>query len=181
MWRRLKREIVSLDLVGNDISLVRFDLNHERIPDKLKEHFDFVTNCGTTEHVFNQANCFEVMHDLTKLNGIMAHSVPFAGYDNHGLFKYTIKFFTRIAKANHYDCLDAWLPVDSKARKLRPDLTTFFRDDAKMFRNARLSTYHPIDFYNLTYGDYRSADECIYVFLRKTVHAEFQFPTDLAD
>jgi hypothetical protein len=181
MWRRLKRDIVSLDLVGNDASLLHFDLNRERIPDYLKGHFDFVTNAGTTEHVFNQANCFEVVHDLTKLNGIMAHTVPFAGYHNHGLFKYTMKFFTRIAKANDYDCLDAWLPVDPAARKLLPDLTAFFRDDANMFRNARSSAHHPIDFYNLKFDEYQSAEECIYVFLRKTKLMEFQFPTDMPD
>jgi len=181
MWRRLKREIVSLDVVGSDASMLRFDLNSESVPDHLKGHFDLVTNAGTTEHVFNQANCFEVVHDLTKINGIMAHVVPFAGYDNHGLFKYTMKFFTRIAKANDYDCLDAWIPVDPHARKLRSDLAEFFRDDAKMFRNARLSENHPIYFYDLKFDDYQSADECIYVFLRKTKHVEFQVPTDLAD
>jgi hypothetical protein len=181
MWRRLKREIVSLDMVGNDASVLRFDLNIECVPAHLKEHFDFVTNAGTTEHVFNQANCFKVVHDLTKVNGVMAHTVPFAGYDNHGLFKYTMKFFTRIAKANDYDCLDAWLPVDPNARKLRANLAGFFGDDAKMFRNARSSRYHPIDFYNLTFDDYRSADECIYVFLRKTNSTEFCIPVDFAD
>src|SRR5215472_5699437 len=59
MWRRLKREIVSLDLVGDDVSVVRFDLNRDRVPTGLRGHFDLVTNSGTTEHVFNQPNCFE--------------------------------------------------------------------------------------------------------------------------
>ena len=181
MWRRLKREIVSLDLVGNDFSVVRFDLNSDSVPDHLREHFDFVINAGTTEHVFNQANCFEVVHNLAKVEGIMAHAVPFAGYDNHGLYKYTMKFFTRLAKANDYDCLDAWIPVDPHARMLRANLAEFFRDDAKMFTNARSSDHHPIKFYDLKFDNYQSADECMYVFLRKTKQVEFQIPTDLAD
>src|SRR5271167_2182976 len=112
MWRRLKREIVSLDVVGNEMSLMHFDLNTDRVPAKFKDHFDFVTNVGTTEHVFNQANCFKVVHDLTNVGGIMVHAVPFAGFENHGMFNYSMKFFTTLARENDYACLDAWASWD---------------------------------------------------------------------
>ncbi len=180
MWRRLRREIVSLDVVGHDVSLMRFDLNRDRVPLTLREHFDFVTNVGTTEHVFNQANCIEVVHDLTRVGGIMAHAVPFQGYENHGFFKYTQKFFTRIAKVNDYECLDAWISMDLDARTFKPDVAEFFVDHVGIFRNAR-SSDHPIDFYNLKFHDYRSADACIYVFLRKTKSMQFQIPLDVPD
>jgi hypothetical protein len=181
MWRRLRREIVSLDVVGNDMSVVRFDLNSDSVPANLKGHFDFVTNAGTTEHVFNQANCFKVLHDLTKVGGITAHVVPFAGFENHGLYKYTMKFFTRIAKANDYECLDAWVSMDLEDRQFKADVAEFFVDRVGMFRNVRSSPHHPIDFYKLKLDDYRSADACIYVFLRKTNATEFRIPVDFAD
>jgi len=181
MWRRLRREIVTLDVVGNDMSVLHFDLNSDCVPLNLKGHFDLVTNVGTTEHVFNQANCFAVMHDLTSVGGIMAHSVPFAGYENHGLFKYTMKFFTRIAKANDYECLDAWISMDLDAGQLKPEVAEFFVDYVGMFQNARLSEHHPVDFYKLKFDNYRSVDASIYVFLRKTKSANFRTPNDLPD
>jgi hypothetical protein len=181
MWRMLRREIVSLDIVGSDASMVHFDLNSDRVPANFKDHFDFVTNVGTTEHVFNQANCFKVMHDLTKVGSVMAHAVPFAGFENHGLFKYTMKFFTSIAKATDYDCLDAWASMDFDARQFKPNVAEFFLDDTRMFRNARSSEHHPVDFYNLKFDNYHSADASIYVFLRKTKPTEFRIPNDLPD
>ena len=150
------------------MSLVQFDLNRDHVPASLKDHFDFVTNAGTTEHIFNQANCFAVVHDLTKVDGIMAHAVPFAGFENHGLFNYSWKFFTKIAKANDYDCLDAWISMDLNAAQFKPDVVDFLMDHVGMFRIARSSMHHPIDFFKLKLDDYQSVDACIYVALRKT-------------
>ena len=181
MWRRLKREIVSLDVTGEDMSVVHFDLNSDSVPGKFRSHFDFVTNVGTTEHVFNQANCFNVMHDLTKVGGVMAHAVPFTGFENHGLYKYTMKFFTRIAKANDYECLDAWISMDLEDRQFKPYVAEFFADHVGMFRKARSSGRHPIDFYKLKIDDYRTPDACVYVFLRKTNSTELRIPVDFAD
>jgi hypothetical protein len=181
MWRRLKREVVTLDVVGEEMSLVLFDLNNDQVSPALKEHFDFVTNIGTTEHVFNQANCFKVLHDLTDVGGIMAHAVPFAGLENHGLFKYSMKFFTALAKENDYDCLDAWVSWNIKNQQFKPGVGEFFVDSVGMFRDARSSRHHPIDHYHLNYADYRATDSCIYVFLRKTSSKEFRIPWDLPD
>jgi hypothetical protein len=181
MWRRLRREIVTLDVVGSDMSVVKFDLNNDHVTANFKEHFDLVTNAGTTEHVFNQANCFTVIHDLTKVGGIISHAVPFAGFENHGLYKYPLKFFTRIAKANDYDCLDSWVSIGLEDRQFKPDVAEFFVDRSGMFRNVRSSENHPIDFYNLKLDDYRPSDACIYVALRKTNAIDFRIPVDFAD
>jgi hypothetical protein len=181
MWRTLNREIISLDIVGNDSSLVHFDLNTDRVPAELKNHFDFVTNVGTTEHVFNQMNCFTVLHDLVKVGGIMAHAVPSAGFENHGLFNYPLKFFTRIARDNDYECLDAWMSVDFKSIQFKPDVADFLQDNQKMFKNARSSEHHPIYFYNLSFAEYGSSDSCLYVFLRKTHSGPFRTPIDLPE
>lgn len=113
----------------------------------------------------------------------MAHAVPSAGFETHGLFTYPLKFFFRIAKANDYECLDAWMSIrfDVDEKQFKSDVAQFYMDYKGMFRNARLSKDHPIYFYNLTYDNYRSVDACIYVFLRKTNSREFQIPTDLPD
>jgi len=181
LWRRLGREIVSLDLVGTDPSLIRFDLNIDQVPPRLAGHFDFVTNAGTTEHVFNQANCFKVLHDLTRVGGIMAHAVPSTGFETHGLFTYPLKFFWRLAHANDYECLDAWMSLDRVTKQPKPNVTEFLRDDARKFGKARSDEHHPIKFHRLNFDDYESGDSSLYIFLRKTSSAPFRIPADMPD
>jgi len=74
--------------------------------------FDLVTNHGTTEHVFDQANCFRLMHYLTRPGGLMIHIVPRrglyqggseCGYGAHGLYLYATGFFADLAHANGYE------------------------------------------------------------------------------
>jgi SAM-dependent methyltransferase len=85
---------------------IRLNLNaaeHHHLDNKT---FDVVTNLGTAEHVFNQANCFKLIHDLTKVDGIMIHvgpkSSPRPGWDEHGLYLYTHNLFQDLARANYY-------------------------------------------------------------------------------
>ena len=51
-----------------------------------------VVNAGTTEHVVNQDNAFRVMHDLTKVGGVMMHEVPAGGMLTHGVVGYNPQF-----------------------------------------------------------------------------------------
>ena len=106
---------------------IDMDRRHGAIPLDLNEapasevgggQFDVVTNFGTTEHVFDQARCFELIHDLTILGGVMIHVVPSAGprefddggahgigYGAHGFYLYTPNFFCDLAAANGYETL----------------------------------------------------------------------------
>jgi SAM-dependent methyltransferase len=95
---------------------VCIDLNgeHDAMPLDLNsatwigDQFDVVTNHGTTEHVFNQANVFRLMHDLTKLGGLMIHIVPSKGYPRHGLFVYGELLFEELEYANKYGLLTSY-------------------------------------------------------------------------
>jgi hypothetical protein len=65
--------------------------------------FDVVTNHGTSEHVFNQYNVFKLMHDLTKLGGMMIHAVPTPRFGKpHGFYFYDETIFYDLAHANNY-------------------------------------------------------------------------------
>lgn len=66
---------------------------------------DVVTNFGTSEHVFNQVGFMRFMHETTRLNGIMLHSLPSAGDRDHGLYNYQPCFFWDLARANNYEIL----------------------------------------------------------------------------
>ena len=100
-WKAIGSEHLALDIVGE---ATRFDLNYDKTPADCGT-FDLVTNCGTTEHVLNQFNCFNVIHDLTKVGGVMYHCVPVGGHQSHGMFVYTLRFFELLARENGYRVL----------------------------------------------------------------------------
>jgi hypothetical protein len=104
-----------IDLDGHHGALM-LDLNVATW-DQVGLTYDIVTNHGTTEHVFNQYNCFMLIHDLTKVGGLMIHVLPHMGppskgYESHGLFLYTTNFFTDLARANKYEMLKHYTTPD---------------------------------------------------------------------
>jgi SAM-dependent methyltransferase len=56
-----------------DYKTTKFDLNKDSLPERFVGAFDVVLNFGTTEHVINQANSFQVIHDAAKHNGLIYH------------------------------------------------------------------------------------------------------------
>jgi hypothetical protein len=79
------------------------DLNTDKLPPAHRGSFDLVLNFGTTEHIFNQWNCFEVMHDAAKVSGVIFCQLPGSGYLEHGYFTYTPLFFRDLVEANDYE------------------------------------------------------------------------------
>jgi hypothetical protein len=83
------------------------DLNRDTLPENLCEKFDLVLNSGTTEHVLNQYNAFNIIHDATAPGGEMLHILPISGYTDHGYVHYTSRFFFDLAGYNDYEILQA--------------------------------------------------------------------------
>ena len=123
----------SVDADGQRNALV-YDLN-QNLLDKynFNKKFDLVTNFGTSEHVFNQKNFFENAHNLTKVNGLMIHILPFEGYFNHGYFNYQPSFFYDLALFNKYKIINFWYFSE------RPE---------KNFKYYYGSNYRPVDYSN---------------------------------
>jgi hypothetical protein len=100
-----------IDLDGANNALV-FDLNKSLTKQyKFRETFDLVTNHGTTEHAFDQLSCFENVHNLSKLDGLMLHALPSQGYQNHSFFNYHPSFFLDLAAANDYKVLGLYYNI----------------------------------------------------------------------
>lgn len=76
--------------------------------------FDFVTNHGTTEHLFNQMVAFENVHKLAATDGLILHALPFQGYQNHGMFNYNASLFLDLSISNDYEVFGLFLSVDDK-------------------------------------------------------------------
>ena len=126
-------EYSSIDADGERGSLI-YDLN-QNLEQKynFRKKFDLVTNFGTSEHVFNQKNFFENVHNLTKVNGSIIHILPFEGYFNHGYFNYQPSFFYDLALFNNYQIIYFWYFSE------RPD---------KNFYYYHGSNYKPLDYSN---------------------------------
>lgn len=88
----------AIDLNGTEVAW-RYDLNR---PLPTDETFHVVTNFGTSEHVFDQAQIFRSIHALARPGGLMLHALPHQGGPNHGFFNYHPTFFHDLAAANGY-------------------------------------------------------------------------------
>lgn len=107
LFERVGMNYVSFD-IADGYKTVILDLNRAQLPPRLHAKFDLVLNFGTTEHILNQFNCFQVMHDATKVGGHIYHSLPAIGYVDHGYITYTGRFFFDIAGYNEYEIVDFW-------------------------------------------------------------------------
>jgi len=101
-----------IDTNGRNDALV-LDLNEDIKAKGFTEQFDLVTNHGTTEHCFDQKNCFRNIHNLCAKNGLMVHALPFQGYLNHGFYNYHPNFYRDLAAANQYELVWMLLGVDA--------------------------------------------------------------------
>lgn len=133
-WISLGFEYSAVDVDGSPGS-IPLDLNYDQAPQALRGKFDIVTNFGTTEHICNQLNAFQVVHDLAAPGAIMIHHLPAGGAINHGIFNYNPKFFWHLARSNDYKwhCMDFY-GGDVKY-KLPNNLLDYIRErDAAAFR-----------------------------------------------
>jgi hypothetical protein len=166
LYDLLDIEYVSYDVCPGARTMV-LDLNYDALPKQHRGYFDLVTNCGTTEHVINQLNCFEIMHDAARPGGILYHQVPTCGYVDHGFFCYHELFFRDLAHANGYEVLDCWhvyrgdMQFDPAAVDMRAPRQPFNRHSGKSDSLPRGPSYN------------------IAVVLRKTTDAPFVLPLEV--
>jgi hypothetical protein len=141
----------AVDLLPPSQDRIQQNLNE---PFDLDKRYDVCINNGTTEHVFNQANCYQAIHDHTRAGGIMVHWTPCIGWLNHGLFHVQPGFFFDLAHANQYAMPLACLATTENLYDLNPAGV-----------NEETLNAHP---------DLRNALAC--VVLRKAVDAPFRYP-----
>jgi hypothetical protein len=120
-WEWLGLRYAAIDIDGSPHS-IPLDLNYDRAPKAARGVYGLVTNFGTTEHVTNQLNAFEIIHDLTMPGGVMIHNLPTQGNASHGLFNYNMKFFWMLARSNEYEWLFLDYHHDGDCYGLRQDM-----------------------------------------------------------
>ena len=88
---------------GNDRGTWTHDLNR-KLPAAVAP-FDLVTDFGTGEHIFDQAQVWRTIHLLTKPGGYIAFDRPTAGYPGHCFYLINEGLIRDIAAANDYAIL----------------------------------------------------------------------------
>jgi len=66
------------------------------------ERFDLVTDFGTGEHIFDQAQVWRTLHDLCAPGGFIAFDRPATGYDRHCFYLVNACLYQDLAAANGY-------------------------------------------------------------------------------
>ena len=110
--------------VNTELRAVAMDLNFI-LKDKYDytTEFDYVTNNGTGEHIFDQRTVFENMHNLCKPGGVMINVLPFAPWFNHCFYSYHPGLFRDIVAANGYRWKFMWLAQNTgKAIEVPTDM-----------------------------------------------------------
>jgi len=138
LWAKIGYFYISID-TSCEAGAINLDLNFDEIPAELQEKFQLVINCGTTEHVANQIQAFKIIHDLTAVEGLMYHNVPFQGYQTHGLINYTPKFFWMLCRSNNYEFLDFSIHC-AKNEKLHPDILLSIEQTKNKWENINFQT-----------------------------------------
>ena len=128
---------------GNGRGTVTADLN---LPLPLAVHthggFDLVTDFGTGEHVFDQAQVWRTMHGLVKPGGYIAFDRPAQGYQKHCYYLTNECVFRDIARANRYEVV--W--IDRATRKRGELIRGVFRTQkgvSTTFCNPQQGKYLP--------------------------------------
>lgn len=116
---------ISID-TSAEFDAIPLDMNFDSVPSQHKDRYELVTNFGTTEHIANQLNSFQVIHDLAAAGGLMVHAVPAQGFVDHGLLNYSPKFFWRLAEYNNYQLIDMRMTSHGDVKPLPEGLAQTF-------------------------------------------------------
>jgi hypothetical protein len=121
-------------------------LNLSKLIDKKEwlNHFDVITNSGTTEHVEpyeSQYECFENIHNFLKVGGLSIHLVPgFEAVKALGLLKknhcnnyYSKEFFETLANENNYNIINISIAGGNVCACLRKTEQSVFIKDRDLF------------------------------------------------
>jgi hypothetical protein len=95
----------SIDISRKDEADIIHDLN-TKIPDELKQEFDFVIDGGTMEHLFNIGVVMTSIVEMLQVGGTVIHLNQTQGYCNHGFYNFQPTFYYSFYQANHFNNME---------------------------------------------------------------------------
>lgn len=123
---------------GNGRGTLIADLNLAIYAAHFDGGFDLVTDFGTGEHIFDQAQVWRTLHDLTKVGGFIAFDRPAQGYPAHCFYLVTESWCRDIAAANNYRVVRLELGTTPRGQLWRG---VFQRTDRRMFKIPQQGRY----------------------------------------
>jgi hypothetical protein len=178
LFRLANLSYTSLDVFERPGNIVA-DLNEFKAPSSMHGSFTAVLNFGTTEHVFDQRNCFEVIHDCAAVDGYMFHQVPAIGCVDHSFFVYSPIFFASVAQANAYELIDLWFSGPYGSNKIYDTLKNSLY--AELMQNGgSIRDLSLPDNYVQSWDDIGIPDGTINVLMRKKLDRPFRLPFELS-
>jgi hypothetical protein len=95
----------SIDISIKDGADILHDLNN-KIPDKLKNKFDFIIDGGTMEHLFNSSVVMASVAEMLRVGGTAIHLNHTQGYCNHGFYNFQPTYYYSFYRANHFNDME---------------------------------------------------------------------------
>jgi len=86
-------EVDSLDYSKFEGATILHDMNK---PIQLEKRYDFIIDCGTTEHIFHVPQVFETIQTLLEVGGVFCSVVPNNNMSGHGMYQFSPEFFLSI-------------------------------------------------------------------------------------
>ena len=126
---------VSIDANGRGD--VTFDLNR-KWGAKVTQ-FDLVTDFGTGEHIFNQAELWRTIHRLTKPGGFIAFDHPSQGYEGHSFYRIDECLYPVLADANRYEIIALTKTTSTRGELVRG---VFKKTQETKFQAPQQGRYH---------------------------------------
>jgi SAM-dependent methyltransferase len=105
-------ELVSVDNSDYEGATLIHDLN-QPFPENLREHFDFVLDGGTLEHVFNYPTALRHCLELVRPGGHFLTITVASGFMGHGFYQFSPDLFFRIFNADNGFSLRKMILFDS--------------------------------------------------------------------
>lgn len=134
----------SIDLNGLN-GAIKIDLSKPVSDLEWLNHFDIITNAGTSEHIEpkeGQFECFKNVHNWLKVGGIAIHLIPdIDELEERGFWKkhcnnyYSHSFFKMLAKNNGYEIESLKIVNGLICSCLRKKIEMPFMEDRREFLN----------------------------------------------
>ena len=100
--------IKSLDINAYENADIIEDLNHP-IKKKYYNHFDFIYDGGSLEHVFNISEGLQNLSRMVKLRGHVMHLLPCNNYIDHGFYSISPTLLKDFYTQNNFQVIEIYL------------------------------------------------------------------------
>ena len=106
------KEVHAIDISDYEGADIIMDLGAADIPKELLNHFDYIIDSGTIEHIFNIQNALNNIVKMLKVGGKVFHYIPANNWINHGLWQLSPELFEKFYNENGFKVTDLNIVLD---------------------------------------------------------------------